>query len=171
MDDALLVGAGQRGRHRRHGRHHLPRAQPAPPRQQRRQAASLEQVEDQRDAGRTPTARLVHHLVQPDQVRVVECAEQRRLTGLALGVAGDEDLDRHGRPTRPRHRPPHLPRSATAEQAVEPVAGDERRHRAGGPVVGPLVGAVGGGCVGVPGGRHSRHGRARGGPAAPAVHR
>ena len=95
MDDALLVGVRE-GRGDRGDRgDDLARAQPPAAGQQRREAAAVQQVQDQRDPRRAPTARLVDDLEQPDQVRMVELAEQRRLARLPLRVAVDEHLHRN----------------------------------------------------------------------------
>jgi hypothetical protein len=95
----VLVGVRERGGHRRDGGHHLAGTQPAATGQQRGQAAAGEQVQDQGDPRLRAPAGLVHHVDQPDEVRVVELAQEGRLARLPFGVAGDQDLDRHRRPT------------------------------------------------------------------------
>ena len=127
MHHALLVRGGQRGGHRCESGHHLPRPQPAAVGEQLGEAAALQQVQDEcHPRGRAPP-RLVHHLPQPDQVRVVQGAEQRGLPRLPLGVTGHEHLHRHRGTAVPRYGPPHLARPAATEQRLQPVPRHGRR--------------------------------------------
>ena len=123
----LRVRVGQRGGDRRDGRDHLPRPQPSAAGEQRGEAAALQQFEDERNARGSAAARLVHDLDQPDQVRMVELAEQRRLARLPLGVAVDQHLDGDGRSTAPRDGAPHLAGPTAPEQRLEDVPGDDGR--------------------------------------------
>ena len=123
----VSVRVGQRGGDRRDRRDHLPRPQPTAAGEQCGEAAALEQVEDERDPGGATAARLVHDLDQPDQVRMVQLAEQRRFPRLPLRVAVDEHLDRDGRPTASGDGAPHLARTTAAEQRLEDVPGDDGR--------------------------------------------
>ena len=130
----LLVGVGEGRGHGRDRGDHLAGPQPAPPGQQRGEAAARQQLEDQRHARRRrPRRGWCTTSMQPDQVRVVERPEQRRLPRLPLRVAGDQHLDRHRR----RH-----PAAGTARQTspgaappsrlLERVAGHHGRLRRGG---------------------------------------
>jgi hypothetical protein len=132
VDDAVRVRVRQRGGDRRDRRHDLARPQPAATGEQRGHAAALEQLQDERHAGGAPTARLVHDLDQPDQVRMVQLTQERCLAGLPLGIAVDQHLDRDGRSSAPRNGAPDLPRSAPAEQRLEDVPRDEGRVGGGG---------------------------------------
>jgi hypothetical protein len=127
VDDAVLMGVRERGGDRRDRGDHLARPQPPPAGEQCREAAALQQFQDQGDAGRPAAPRLVHDLEQPDQVRMVELAEQRRLSGLSLRLAVDQHLDRDRAPTSARHRPPDLAGAAPAEADLQGVPGHDRR--------------------------------------------
>jgi hypothetical protein len=127
VDDAVVVRVRERGRHRRHGRHHLPGTQPPAPRQQRREAATGEQLEHERHPCGSTAPRLVHHLDQADQVRVIQRAEQRCLARLPLRIPCHQHLDGDRFPAAPRQRPPHLPRATATEERLQHVAGDRGR--------------------------------------------
>ena len=126
MDDAVVVGVRERRRHRGDGRDHLARTQPTTPRQEDGQAAAGEQLQHQRHPRGPASLRLVHHLEQAHEVRVVETAEQGRLAGLAVRVAGDQDLDGHWRAAAPRNRPPDLAGAATPQPRLQDVPGYQR---------------------------------------------
>lgn len=146
MHDPAVVDVGQRGSHGRHRGDHLAGTQPPTPGQQVGQAAPGEQVEHQRDLLAVPRA-APHHLVQPDQVRVVEAGEQLGLVHLLLGVAAVQHLHRHRRPAAAGPGPPHLTGATATEPFLQDVAGhDGAAVRAGRPV------SVG----------HGRHGRTPG---------
>jgi hypothetical protein len=131
VDDAVLVGVGEGRRHRGDGRDDLARAEPAAPGQQGRETAAGQQFQHEGDAGNAAALRLVHHLEQPDEMRMVELAEQGRLARLAFRVARHQDLDRHRRPTPPGHRPPHLAGAAAPQPLLERVPGHHRRGLGG----------------------------------------
>ena len=124
-----LVGVRQRGGHRGECGDHLTGSQPTASGEQRGQAAAGQQVEHQGHPRLLAAPGAVHDLVQPDQVRVVELAEQRRLTRLPFGVPGHQQLHGHRRTPRPGHRAPHLAGPAAAQQFLQPVAGDDGRGR------------------------------------------
>ena len=119
MDDAVVVGVREGRRHRGDGRDDLARPQPTPPRQERGQAAAGEQLQHQRHPRGAAPLRLVHHLEEADEVRVVEAAEQGGLAGLPVRVAGDQHLDATGGPPRrgtARHTSPEPPRPSRASR-------------------------------------------------------
>ena len=102
--------------------------------------------------------RLVHHLDQPDQVRMVELAEQRRLPRLPLRIAGDEHLDRDGLARRAgerRARPRPSRRGRAASRGCTRGRRAARSPRFLGQSAADMTGTVG------------RSGR----PPAPVVHR
>ena len=122
----MPVRVGEGRGHRGDGGDHLTRPQPPATGQQVGQAAAGQQLEDQGDPGLSPAPWLVDHLEEPDQVRMVELTQQRRLTRLPRGVARDQHLHRDRRAAPPRHRPPDLAGAATAEPRLQRVAGHHR---------------------------------------------
>ena len=136
MHDTLRVGVRDRGGHGRDRGDDLAGPQTTPPGQQCGEAAALEQVEDQRHPGGAAARGWCTTSMQPDQVRVVQIAEQHRLPRLPLGIAVDEELDRDRVTPAPRHRPPDL--------AGPPRPSSDCEHVARGPRAGSAP--AGSGC-------------------------